>query len=387
MKNKKIFLSPPDMSGQELGYIHDVFDSNYIAPLGAFVDRFERAIADYTKAPNVLCVNSGTAALHLALRIAGVGKGDEVFCSTFTFIGSVSPILYQHATPVFIDSDGYWNLSAALLQETIEAYLKANRPLPKALVVTHLYGQMADIKAIAAICQAHNIILIEDAAEAMGSFFEGTHAGLFGDFGIFSFNGNKIITTSGGGALVCKNAENLQKAKFLATAAKDDALHYQHTDYGYNYRLSNVLAAIGVGQMEVLEKRVEQRRAIFDDYQEHLQKRTIGFDIDFMPEIKGARGNRWLTTVILPFAYEGLLERLHQHHIEARPLWKPMHLQPLFQDTHLAIPKAINQKAIDGTSERLFTHGLCLPSGSALTAQDVVYICQTLQALLEEGIA
>jgi Predicted pyridoxal phosphate-dependent enzyme apparently involved in regulation of cell wall biogenesis len=251
--NKRIFLSAPHMGGNELGYIEQVFNSNYIAPLGAFVDRFEESIKTYTGASHALATTSGTAAIHLALRVLGIGAGDDVLASTFTFIGSVNAILYQGANPVFIDSDKEsWNLSPHLL----EHYLLTCHKKPKALILTHLYGMCADIETIAQVCRLHGIYLIEDAAESLGATFGGKHTGTFGDFGVYSFNGNKIITTSGGGMLVSANEEWIAKAKFYATQAKEPFLHYEHEEYGYNYRMSNVLAAIGVGQMEVLEERV-----------------------------------------------------------------------------------------------------------------------------------
>ena len=364
---KKIFLSPPHMSGKEQEYIAKVFESNYIAPLGEFVDRFEESICNYTGSKYALALSSATAGLHLALRVLGVAQGDIVLASSFTFIGSVSAILYQNATPVFIDSDESWNLSPKLLKEAITKSPKK----PKALIVTHLYGQMAKIDEIAQICKDEGIYLIEDSAESLGATFEDKQSGTFGDMGVFSFNGNKILSTSGGGMLVSHNKEWIDKARFLSTQAKEDRAYYEHKEVGYNYRMSNVLAAIGVAQMEVLEDRVKRRRAIYEIYKQELS----GIDeISFMPEIDNSKGNRWLTTITLkdtnPYK---VMDFLASHHIESRLLWKPMHLQPLFEDT---------LSFSDGTSQGLFESGLCLPSGSSMSDEEIKYVSQKIKEVL-----
>jgi len=364
---KKIFLSPPHMSGKEQEYIAKVFESNYIAPLGEFVDRFEESISNYTGSKYALALSSATAGLHLALRVLGVAQGDIVLASSFTFIGSVSAILYQNATPVFIDSDESWNLSPKLLKEAITKSPKK----PKALIVTHLYGQMAKIDEIAQICKDEGIYLIEDSAESLGATFEDKQSGTFGDMGVFSFNGNKILSTSGGGMLVSHNKEWIDKARFLSTQAKEDRAYYEHKEVGYNYRMSNVLAAIGVAQMEVLEDRVKRRRAIYEIYKQELS----GIDeISFMPEIDNSKGNRWLTTITLkdtnPYK---VMDFLASHHIESRLLWKPMHLQPLFEDT---------LSFSDGTSQGLFESGLCLPSGSSMSDEEIKYVSQKIKEVL-----
>jgi len=363
--HKRIFLSAPHMSGNELKYIEKVFESNYIAPLGEYVNKFEESIKSYTGTSNALAVSSGTAALHLALRVLGIGQGDDVLASTFTFIGSVNAILYQGANPVFVDSDdASWNLSPKLLKE----YLESCDNKPKALIVTHLYGMNADIEEIAKICKAHGIYLIEDAAESLGATFNGKHTGTFGDFGIYSFNGNKILTTSGGGMLVTPNQEWRDKALFYATQAKEPFLHYEHTEYGYNYRMSNVLAAIGVAQMEVIEERVAKKRQIFEWYRECLEDID---EIDFMPELPNSRGNRWLTALTFQKSdYMRIVEALEEINVESRPLWKPMHMQPLFKDA-----KAIT----NGTSEQLFAKGLCVASSTIMEKSDVKHICQTIK--------
>ncbi len=365
--NPRLFLSPPHMSGREQQYIAEVFESNYIAPLGDFVDRFEKRIRDYTGAQHALATNTATAALHLALRVLGIGAGDTVLVSTFTFIGSVNAILYQNAKPIFVDSDGSWNLSPELLAKAIEEAPKK----PKALIVTHLYGQMAKMGEIIAVCRENGIFVIEDAAESLGATLHGKQSGTFGDMGVYSFNGNKILTTSGGGMLVSGNPSWIEKAKFLSTQAKENTPYYEHKTYGYNYRMSNVLAAIGVAQMEVLEERVRRRRAIFGRYRERLG----GYEeIRFMPEIAGSRGNRWLTTLTLEHTDPyGLMRALEAEQIESRPLWRPMHLQPLFQNA-IAVT--------DGTSQKYFETGICLPSGSSMRDEDVDRVCRVVERVL-----
>ncbi len=368
MIKNRLFLSPPHMSGNEQKYIDEVFKSNYIAPIGAYINKFEASICDYTGAKNALAVTCGTAAIHLALRVLGVGKDDDVLASTFTFIGSVSAVLYQNANPVFIDSEREsWNLDPVLLRE----YLENCEKKPKALIVTHLYGQTAQIEEIAALCKEYDIYLIEDAAESLGATYNGKHTGTFGDFGIYSFNGNKILTTSGGGMLVSDNAEWIEKAGFYSTQAKEDYLHYEHTEYGYNYRMSNVLAAIGAGQMEVIAERVEKKREVFEWYREELKD----LDVEWMPELPGSRGNRWLTTLLFKESVniDKIIDTLNQNGCESRPLWKPMHLQPLFKDS---------KSVLNGVSEDLFERGLCLPSGTEMTRDDVKRVCELVASQL-----
>ncbi len=360
----RLFLSPPHMSGKEQHYIAEVFESNYIAPLGAFVNRFEESIKEYTGAKNALALSSATAGLHLALRVLGIGKDDIVLASTFTFIGSVNAILYQGATPVFIDSDESWNLSPLLLKKAIQELPKK----PKALILTHLYGQMAKIDEIVAICKENNIYLIEDSAESLGASYKNQQSGTFGDFGVYSFNGNKILTTSGGGMLVSPNEEWIAKAKFLSTQAKEPFLHYEHKEYGYNYRMSNVLAAIGVAQMEVLSQRVERKREIFEFYKKELSNIE---EISFMPEIENSCGNRWLTTVLFDKTNPlKVVEALEDVDAESRPLWKPMHLQELFRDT---------KSFVDGTSQEYFKKGLCLPSPTSSSNEELMRVIEAIK--------
>ena len=349
------------MSGKEQEYINEVFKSNYIAPLGEYVNKFEASVSSYAGAPDALALNSGTSAIHLALRVLGIGAGDVVLASTFPFMASVSPILYQGATPVFIDSDESWNLSPELLKKAI-----ANSPKkPKALVVTHLYGQAAKMKEICEICERENIAVVEDAAEALGGFLNGKALGTFGRLGAYSFNGNKIITTSGGGMLVGEK-ELVEKARFYSTQAREPFLHYEHKDYGYNYRLSNVLGAIGTAQMEVLEQRVIKKREIFEKYKKELP------ELEFMPEIANSRGNRWLTTALFKEqgAHLRVIEALAKENIESRPLWKPMHMQPVFEGA-LAFT--------DGTSEEMFARGICLPSGTAMQDEEFARVVKIVK--------
>lgn len=368
--NKRIFLSAPHMSGNELKYIEKVFESNYIAPLGEYVNKFEESIKNYTGSQNALAVTNGTAALHLALRILGITNDDDVLASTFTFIGSINAIIYQGANPVFIDSDTEsWNISPSLLNK----YLLECAKKPKALILTHLYGMSADIEKIAQICKLHGVYLIEDAAESLGATFNNKHTGTFGEFGVYSFNGNKILTTSGGGMLVSSNEEHIKKAMFYATQAKEPFIHYEHNEYGYNYRMSNVLAAIGVGQMEVIEDRVNKKREIFSWYKEFLDDVQ---EIKFMPELENSRGNRWLTALTFEKTdFNKIMKALEDINVESRPLWKPMHMQALFKDA---------KTYLDGTSEKLYKKGLCLASSTTMTKDDVKMICSVIRENLDE---
>lgn len=381
----RYFLSPPHMSGKEQDYIAEVFKSNYIAPLGEFVTRFEESIKAYTGAQNALALNSGTAALHLALRVAGVKAGDIVLASTFTFIGSVVPLKYIGAKGVFIDSDETFNIDVNLLKRAI----KESEKKPKALLLTHLYGNSAKMNEILALCKEHNIILIEDAAEALGSFYEGKALGTFGEFGAYSFNGNKIITTSGGGMLVGNDKAKVEKARFYSTQARENKIYYEHLDYGYNYRLSNVLGAIGVAQMEVLSERVAKKRQIYEWYSEFL-----GDMFCFLPELSNSRANRWLSVALIDFSqgelFAGekvqnakadewvlhakiarLISDLRNLGIETRPLWKAMHAQKIFEGEKVYV---------NGNSELFFKKGICLPSGTAMSKDEVKMISEQILA-------
>jgi pyridoxal phosphate-dependent aminotransferase EpsN len=364
---KRIYLSSPHMSGNEQKYIKEAFDTNWIAPLGPNVDAFEKEIAAYTGVNDAAAVSSGTAAIHLALSLLGVEKGGTVFCSTLTFIASANPILYLGAEPVFIDSEPEtWNMSPLALDKAFrDAVLKGK--LPKAVIVVNLYGQSAKMDELTALCDQYEVPMIEDAAESLGSSYKGKASGSFGRFGIFSFNGNKIITTSGGGMLVSNDTAAIHKAKFLATQARDPAPHYQHSKIGYNYRMSNVLAGIGRAQLKVLEERVDARRAIFERYQHELSTIT---GIQFMPELNGTYSNRWLTAMTIDqkeaaITVGELIEVLAAENIEARPVWKPLHMQPLFKNV-----KYFSHNEKESISEQLFAKGICLPSGSIMEELD-----------------
>lgn len=359
-------------------YINEAFDQNWVAPLGPNVDAFERTLADYCGVKHAAALSSGTAAIHLALIILGIEKGDEVIASSFTFSATVNPIVYQGATPVLIDSErGTWNMDPQLLEDAIKRRRAqgAGRGV-KAIIPVHLYGMPARMNEILSVAEKYEIPVIEDAAEALGSSYDGKRAGSFGEFGILSFNGNKIITTSGGGALISDNKDFIDKARFLATQARDKARHYQHSQIGYNYRMSNVLAGIGRGQMEVIYDRVRKRREIYSFYKEQLG--TIdGFEFLDEPGDEFF-SNRWLTTVLIDpgktgFTREDLQIELENENIETRPLWKPMHLQPVFE----SYPSYVN-----GTSEYLFNRGLCLPSGSNMSDEDLDRIIRSIKKFL-----
>lgn len=363
--NSKIWLSSPHMGGTEEKYIREAFAENWIAPLGPNVDGFEEDIRQFLGGDvHVAALSSGTAAIHLGLILLGVQPGDEVICQSMTFSASANPIAYLGAKPVFVDSEAdTWNLSPEWLEKAIEDRMAKGKK-PKAIIVVHLYGMPAKMDEILRISGKYGIPVLEDAAEALGSSIDGQMCGTFGDIAILSFNGNKIITTSGGGALVARDAAVVEKARFLSTQARDPAPHYQHSHIGYNYRMSNICAGIGRGQMEVLQQRVGQRRAMFDWYMETFGT-TPG--IAFQQEPEGYFSNRWLTALLLDEAQTGydreaLRLKLAEDNIESRPLWKPMHLQPVFEGTPFYG---------DGTSEQLFQNGLCLPSGSNLSSEDL----------------
>jgi dTDP-4-amino-4,6-dideoxygalactose transaminase len=361
------------MGGNEQRYVEEAFLSNYVAPTGSMVDGFERAFSAYTGIEHCVAVTSGTAAIHLALRCLGVGAGDSVIASSLTFIGSVAPILYQGATPILIDSDeATWNMDTQLLAETL-ADLKRRNQLPKAVLPTDIYGQSCDMGTIRQICDDFHVPLVVDAAESVGATYQGKHAGMLADAAAFSFNGNKIITTSGGGMLASHNKRLIDKARFLSQQARDPAIHYEHSTYGYHYRMSNIVAAIGCGQMEVLEARVARRREIFDHYVKALGDLP---GIRFMPEAPYGKSNRWLTVMLIDAAQFGcgretVLFALEEKNIEARPVWKPMHMQPVFKDV----------RVVGGdVSAQFFNDGICLPSGTQMTEADLARVCDTIRA-------
>lgn len=372
----KIWLSSPHMGGTEMSYMQEAYDSNWIAPLGPNVTAFEEALEKYVKEEAIVaCLASGTSALHLALIMAGVTSGDTVLCQSFTFSASANPIRYQGANPVFIDSEiTTWNMCPIALEEAIKDQIVQGKK-PKAIIVVHLYGMPAKIAEICTIANEYDILLIEDAAEALGSTYEGKKCGTFGDFGILSFNGNKIITTSGGGALVCKNEESKKRAIYLATQARDIAAHFQHSEVGYNYRMSNVLAGIGRGQMEVLDKHIGLRRANQQFYKKIFSE-VPGITVFEEPNA-AYFSNHWLSSITIDktktgFSREDLRLSLWEDIIESRPLWKPMHLQPVFKNC------AYYGEQI---AETLFENGLCLPSGSNLTEEDRLRIENSIRKL------
>jgi len=370
MPNKRIYLSPPHMTGQEIELVKDVFDSNWIAPLGPHVDAFEQEMAGYLGISHAVALNTGTAALHLALKLVGVKDGDTVLCPSLTFSASANVILYENATPVFLDvHPNSWTLNPEALEIAIKKYQ------PKTLFAVDLYGQSADYNVILALCEKHNVIVIEDAAEALGAEYKGKKCGTFGQMGVLSFNGNKIITASGGGMLVSDNKDLVEKARFLATQAREPEIHYEHKELGYNYRMSNLLAAVGRGQLQVLDERVQVRRRIFQHYFDALS----GFEgIEFMPETDYCRSTRWLTTLTIDPSITGvnrtqIIKALERENIEARPVWKPMHLQPLYKGCEYV---TVGEEDV---SHRLFENGLCLPSGSNLSDNDQNRIIDIIQ--------
>lgn len=377
MPLNRIYLSPPHMTGREMGFVQNAFDSNWVAPLGPHVDAFEKETAEYLGCMGALALSSGTAALHLGLKLLGVLPGDTVFCSSLTFSASVNPAIYEGAGPVFIDSDREtWNMSPSALNRAFEAAEKNGR-LPRAVIAVDLYGQSANYGPILELCSRYNVPVLEDAAESLGSTYGQKKCATLGKLGALSFNGNKIITTGGGGMLVSDDLEMLEKARFWATQARDPAPHYQHSEIGYNYRMSNILAAIGRAQLEAIEGRIEARRRVFESYRCALGNIP---GISFMPESSYGRANRWLTvmlvapeTGITPSIIRNALE---EENIDSRPIWKPMHLQPVFEK----YPFFPHREGEDISAE-LFEQGICLPSGSNLTKENLSRIIGIIQSL------
>jgi pyridoxal phosphate-dependent aminotransferase EpsN len=384
MAKQRIYLSPPHLGKAELRYVKEAFQSNWIAPMGPHVDAFEKEVAGYVGVSAGLALSSGTSAIHLALRLLNVGRGDQVMCSSFTFIGSANPILYEGAEPVFIDSEpSTWNMSPAALKRALEASARRNR-LPKAVILVELYGQSADMDSILAICDSFGVPIIEDTAESLGATYRKRQCGSFGKFSILSFNGNKIITTSGGGMLLSNDEKALQRARHLSAQARDPAPHYQHSEIGYNYRMSNVLAAIGRGQLRALDDRVEKRRAIFERYRTALGHLP---GVGFMPEPKDSRGTRWLSVMTLDpqqtrVSPMMVVQSLNAAGIEARPVWKPLHLQPLFTGTPY-----YSHEPGNSFCEELFRTAVCLPSGSSLAIKDQKRVIKVIESVLEQSRA
>ncbi|MFO8236568.1 MAG: aminotransferase class I/II-fold pyridoxal phosphate-dependent enzyme [Bacteroidales bacterium] len=373
--SKRIYLSPPNMSGQEIQYIQEAFETNWVAPSGENVDEFEKAIEEYLGIGHAVALSSGTAALHLALINLGIEASDEVLVPTLTFCASVNPIVYQSATPVFVDSErSTWNMDPQLLETAIKDRLKKGKK-PKAIILVHLYGMPADVNKIKKIANDYEIPVIEDAAEALGSSYKNKPVGTFGDIGVLSFNGNKIITTSGGGALVTEVAEYAERTLFLSTQARDNVAHYQHSEIGYNYRMSNIIAGIGRGQMNVLKQRIKQKRENFIFYRKEMAKYHF---IEFLTESEEAFSNYWLTTILIhneKITPSILQEKMEENNIEVRPIWKPMHMQPVFAE----YPAYLN-----GTAEFLFRNGICLPSGSHLSNEDRERISNAIHKIFDK---
>ncbi|WP_163193866.1 DegT/DnrJ/EryC1/StrS family aminotransferase [Clostridium thermarum] len=376
--NKKLYLASPHMGGMEAQFIKEAFDTNWIAPLGPNVDAFEREVAETVGVKASAALSSGTAAIHMALKVLGIGRGDIVFCSSLTFAASCNPIIYEGAEPVFIDSEPEtWNMSPNALERAMEDYSREGR-LPKAVIVVNLYGQSADMDPIVEICKRYMVPIIEDAAEALGADYKGIKSGTIGDFGIYSFNGNKIITTSGGGMLVSNNEEAIKKVKFWAAQSREAARHYQHSELGYNYRLSNILAGIGRGQLRVLEQRIGEKKNIYETYRKEFNKIK---DIEMMPISNNGQPNYWLSVItinkdsnIKPI---DIILELEKYNIESRPVWKPMHLQPMYKGysfyTHLGLENSV--------SEDIFNRGVCLPSDTKMTEEDIYRVINIINKL------
>lgn len=364
LNNKKIYLSAPHMNGTELDYVTEAFNTNWIAPIGPNVDCFEREVAAYVGVEHSVALSSGTAGIHLALKYMGVGQGDIVFCSSLTFSGSCNPILYEKATPVFIDSEPRsWNMSPKALEKAF-VWAKQNGKMPKALIVVNLYGQSADWDSILPLCEKFRVPVIEDSAESLGARYKGRQTGSFGQFGIFSFNGNKIITTSGGGMVVSNDRDAIEKMRFWATQSREPEIHYEHREIGYNYRMSNICASIGLGQMKTLDQRIAAKKAIYYRYKDAFS----GLPVELMPVYEAP--NHWLTVLTIDKGCKvrprHVIESLGKTDIESRPVWKPMHLQPVFRD----YPYFVDIEG-ESLSDELFARGVCLPSGSAMTEKDL----------------
>ncbi len=376
---QRIWLSSPHLGDEETAFVDEAFKTNWIAPLGPHVDAFERELAAYVGVGHAAALSSGTAAIHLGLLLLGVQPGDTVFCSSLTFVGSCNPILYCSAQPVFIDSEpGTWNMSPQALERAF-AWARQQGRMPKCVVLVNLYGQSADMEALLPICERFGVPVLEDAAESLGARYKGRASGSFGHLAVYSFNGNKIITTSGGGMLVSDDATLIARARQLSTQAREPARHYEHKEVGFNYRMSNVLAGIGRGQLRVLEQRVKQRRAVFERYRQALADIP---SIRWMPEPEGYLTTRWLTCFTLAGSHAGasceaLMKSMERHQIEVRPVWKPMHLQPLFYDT----PYFPHEEGVD-VSRGLFETGVCLPSGSNLTEEQQSRVIAHLRLVL-----
>lgn len=368
-ENKRIYLASPHMGGLEEVFVKEAFDTNWIAPLGANVDGFEKELSEYVGSKTGAALASGTAAIHMALKAVGVEKGDKVFCSSLTFAASCNPIIYEGGIPVFIDSEPEsHNMSPVALEKAFKAYEEKGE-MPKAVIVVNLYGQSADMDKIMEICKKYNVLIIEDAAESLGATYKGKNSGTFGEYGIYSFNGNKIITTSGGGMLVSNNEEGIAKVRFWSTQARDKARHYEHTELGYNYRMSNIVAGIGRGQLRVLEDRIAKKKEIFETYKEAFKNIE---DIEMMPVYEYGEPNYWLTTITLNENSKvkplDIILALEKENIESRPIWKPMHIQPYYKEYDFY---SHNDEEEISVSEDIFNRGVCLPSDTKMSDNDM----------------
>ena len=378
-ENKRIYLASPHMGGLEEVFVKEAFDTNWIAPLGANVDGFEKELSEYVGSKTGAALASGTAAIHMALKAVGVKKGDKVFCSSLTFAASCNPIIYEGGIPVFIDSEPEsHNMSPVALEKAFKAYEEKGE-MPKAVIVVNLYGQSADMDKIIEICKKYNVPIIEDAAESLGATYKGKHSGTFGEYGIYSFNGNKIITTSGGGMLVSNNEEGIAKVRFWNTQARDKARHYEHTELGYNYRMSNIVAGIGRGQLRVLEDRIAKKKEIFETYKEAFKEIE---DIEMMPVCEYGEPNYWLTTITLNENSKvkplDIILALEKENIESRPIWKPMHIQPYYKKYDFY---SHNDEEEISVSEEIFNRGVCLPSDTKMTKEEQERVINIIKEL------
>lgn len=378
-ENKRIYLASPHMGGLEEVFVKEAFDTNWIAPLGANVDGFEKELSEYVGSKTGAALSSGTAAIHMALKAVGVEKGDKVFCSSLTFAASCNPIIYEGGIPVFIDSEPEsHNMSPVALEKAFKDYEEKGE-MPKAVIVVNLYGQSADMDKIMEICKKYNVLIIEDAAESLGATYKGKNSGTFGEYGIYSFNGNKIITTSGGGMLVSNNEEGIAKVRFWSTQARDKARHYEHTELGYNYRMSNIVAGIGRGQLRVLEDRIAKKKEIFETYTEAFKDIE---DIEMMPVCEYGEPNYWLTTITLNENSKvkplDIILALEKENIESRPIWKPMHIQPYYKEYDFY---SHNDEEEISVSEDIFNRGVCLPSDTKMTKEEQERVIKIIKAL------
>ncbi len=381
-ENKRIYLASPHMGGLEEVFVKEAFDTNWIAPLGANVDGFEKELSEYVGSKTGAALASGTAAIHMALKAVGVKKGDKVFCSSLTFAASCNPIIYEGGIPVFIDSEPEsHNMSPVALEKAFKDY-EEKEEMPKAVIVVNLYGQSADMDKIIEICKKYNVPIIEDAAESLGATYKGKHSGTFGEYGIYSFNGNKIITTSGGGMLVSNNEEGIAKVRFWSTQARDKARHYEHTELGYNYRMSNIVAGIGRGQLRVLEDRIAKKKEIFETYKEAFEEIE---DIEMMPVCEYGEPNYWLTTITLSENSKvkplDIILALEKENIESRPIWKPMHIQPYYKEYDFY---SHNDEEEVSVSEDIFNRGICLPSDTKMSDHDMDRVVGIIKNLFQK---